>query len=307
MPKLTCSGLSLIPAQDSQKVTPNVAAREIQSHDEMTARTCTIANSGGSLLFKTITHLLFSLLMIGPWVVVDVEAQGDEIQVYDGSLAPVGVFNLTVHNNFTPNGIDRPAFPGAVTSDHSINGVPEWAYGVAPWFEAGLYLPLYSNDRALGWILDGFKLRALFAVPNAEDHRFFYGANFEFSINSKHWSTHRISSEVRPIIGWHLGRFDLIANPILDTDYDGIKNLEFAPSTRLAFNLTKHWAVSAEEYSEMGPLHGFVPAYAQSHQLFGVVDYVGAIELQVGAGYGLTEASDHLQLKVIFAKDLNRR
>jgi hypothetical protein len=27
-------------------------------------------------------------------------AQGDEIQVYTGELAPVGVFNLTWHNNF---------------------------------------------------------------------------------------------------------------------------------------------------------------------------------------------------------------
>ena len=31
-------------------------------------------------------------------------AQADEIQVYDGGLASVGSFNLTVHNNFTPKG-----------------------------------------------------------------------------------------------------------------------------------------------------------------------------------------------------------
>jgi hypothetical protein len=73
--------------------------------------------------------------------------QGDEIQVYDGGLAPVGVFNLTVHNNFTPKGIKEPAFPGAVTADKSWNGVPEWALGVTRWFEAGLYLPLYTYDK----------------------------------------------------------------------------------------------------------------------------------------------------------------
>jgi hypothetical protein len=28
-------------------------------------------------------------------------AQSDEIQVYDGGLAAPGIFNLTVHNNFT--------------------------------------------------------------------------------------------------------------------------------------------------------------------------------------------------------------
>ena len=65
-----------------------------------------------------------------------------------------------------------PAFPGAVVADKSFNGVPEWALGVTRWFEAGLYLPLYSHDQASGWGLDGFKLRALFAVPNADDRSF---------------------------------------------------------------------------------------------------------------------------------------
>ena len=92
-------------------------------------------------------------------------AQTDEIQVYDGGLAPVGTFNLTLHSNFTPKGLTTPAFPGAVVADKSFNGVPEWALGVTPWFEAGLYLPLYSRDKTSGFVLDGFKLRALFAVP----------------------------------------------------------------------------------------------------------------------------------------------
>src|SRR5258707_1186403 len=104
-----------------------------------------------------------ALIAFAPGVAL---AQGDEIQVYDGGLAPVGVANLTVHNNFTPKGVKTPAFPGAITSDKSLNGVPEWAYGVTNWFEAGLYMPLYSIDKDRGAVLDGFKLRTLFAVPN---------------------------------------------------------------------------------------------------------------------------------------------
>src|SRR5258705_7904141 len=89
-------------------------------------------------------------------------AQTDEIQVYDGGLAPVGTFNLTVHNNFTPKGGKIPAFAGAVVPDKSLNGGPEWALGVTDWFEAGLYMPLYSPDKNMGWGLDGLKLRTLF-------------------------------------------------------------------------------------------------------------------------------------------------
>src|SRR5882724_3111398 len=95
-------------------------------------------------------------------------AQTDEIQVYDGGLAAKGTFNLTLHSNFTPKGLDTPAFPGALVADKSFNGVPEWAYGVTDWFEAGLYLPLYSVSKHKGATLDGAKLRALFAVPHAD-------------------------------------------------------------------------------------------------------------------------------------------
>ena len=91
-------------------------------------------------------------------------AQGDEIQVYDASLASKGTFNLTWHNNFTPKGIKVPSFAGGVTADKSFNGVTEWAYGVSPWFEAGLYLPLYTHDKNLGFGVDGGKLRLLFAA-----------------------------------------------------------------------------------------------------------------------------------------------
>src|SRR6266550_3674107 len=82
-------------------------------------------------------------------------AQADEIQVYDAGIADKGVFNLTWHNNYTPSGIKTPAFPGAVTADKSLNGVPEWAYGVTDWFEAGLYMPLYSVDKNQGATIDG--------------------------------------------------------------------------------------------------------------------------------------------------------
>jgi len=234
-------------------------------------------------------------------------AQTDEIQVYDGGLADPGVFNLTLHTNFTPSGSVTPAFPGAVEADHSLNGVPEWAYGVTSWFEAGLYLPLYTRDRVAGWGLDGMKLRALFAVPHADDRTFFYGANFEFSINAKRWDQKRVTSEVRPIVGWHLHPVDIILNPILDTSYDGLKNLDFAPSVRVAYNVSPVWAVAAEEYADYGPLHDLYTGGNEVHQLFGVVDYAGReLDVEAGIGVGLTGASDNLTFKLILSRDLNK-
>lgn len=235
-------------------------------------------------------------------------AQGDEIQVYDGGLAPVGVANLTVHNNYTPRGVKTPAFPGAIVSDKSLNGVPEWAYGVTNWFEAGLYMPLYSIDKNRGAVIDGFKLRTLFAVPNADARRFVYGANFEFSWNAKYWDTKRFTSEIRPIIGWHLSSVDVIINPILDTAYDGVKNLIFAPSARVAYTVGPTWQLAVEEYSDYGAVRRFNRTTEQAHQIFAVVDH-GAryFDLEAGIGFGLTTSSDKVQLKLILSRDLNRR
>ncbi len=234
-------------------------------------------------------------------------AQGDEIQVYDGGLAPKGVFNLTLHNNYTPDGIKTPSFPGAVVSHKSLNGVPEWAYGVNRWFELGLYLPLYSHDADMGWGLNGFKLRTLFAVPNADDRRFVYGANFEFSYNTERWDTSRFTSEIRPIIGWHLRPVDVIFNPIFDTSYDGLNNLEFVPSTRIAYNTASSWAFAIEEYSDYGSLDDLAPAAEQGHQLFAVVNHSSpSLDVEFGVGYGLTSASDRFTLKLILAHDFNK-
>jgi hypothetical protein len=234
-------------------------------------------------------------------------AQGDEIQVYDGGLAPVGVANLTVHNNFTPKGVKTPAFPGAIISDKSLNGVPEWAYGVTNWFEAGLYMPLYSIDKDRGAVLDGFKLRTLFAVPNGDNRRFVYGANFEFSYNAKYWDTKRITSEIRPIIGWHLSPLDIIVNPIFDTSYDGVKNLIFAPSTRVAYAVAPEWQLAVEEYSDYGAVRHFDRGGDQAHQIFAVVDHAAKfLDIEAGIGFGLTASSDKLQLKLILSRDLNK-
>ena len=100
-------------------------------------------------------------------------AQTDEIQVYNSEISAPGQLNLTWHNNFTPAGRSTPAFPGGIVPDHALNGVPEWAYGITDWFEAGLYLPVYSRTRDGALLFDSAKLRALFVVPVAHDRTFF--------------------------------------------------------------------------------------------------------------------------------------
>ena len=100
-------------------------------------------------------------------------AQTDEIQVYTGEINKPGEFSVTLHNNFTPSGRTQPDFPGGIVPNHALNGVPEYAYGMTDWWEVGAYAPVYTltNQGALG--SDSVKLRTLFAVPHAGEHKFF--------------------------------------------------------------------------------------------------------------------------------------
>jgi hypothetical protein len=253
---------------------------------------------------QTPTWWLLFALLAAP---VAALAQTDEIQVYDAAIAEKGKLNLMIHDNFTPSGAKTPAFPGGVESNHALVGVAEWAYGVTDWFEQGLYLPLYSYSQNDGATYNGFKLRWLFVKPHAEDQKFFYGVNFEFSVNQKQWNPRRFSSEVRPIIGWHLKPVDIIVNPIMDTEYTGgFKSLDFAPSVRAAYNLSDKWAVAAEEYADYGPLRQILPAREQSHQIWAVMDHPSKlVNIEAGVGFGLTSASDKVTLKLMISRDLN--
>jgi hypothetical protein len=240
----------------------------------------------------------------GPMVA---RAQTDEIQVYDGSIAAKGKFNLTWHNNFTPDGIKTPAFDGGLIPDKSYNGVTEWAWGITDWFEGGLYLPLYSFSKDRGGSINGGKIRLLFAEPHAEDQKFIYAVNFEFSYNSKHWDDNRYTSEIRPIIGWHLHPWDIIINPILDNAWKGgFGALDFAPAERLAYNFNPKFALAVEEYADYGQLHAIVGPKDQVHELWGVVDRgTKFADIEAGIGFGLTPASDKVTLKLMFSRDLN--
>ena len=235
-------------------------------------------------------------------------AQTDEIQVYDAEIEDQGKFNVMVHSNYTPIGRATPDFPGGIIPDHSVNGTVEWAYGVADWFEQGLYFPVYTAySQGRGGSLNGFKIRELFVRPHAHDHTFFYGVNFEFSVNYSYWESKRITSEVRPIVGLHLHPVDIIFNPIVDTNYTGgFRGLEFVPATRVAYNFNDKYAVAFEEYSDDGPLRHFLPLNNQFHEVWATVDRASkALSIETGVGFGVTAGADKLTFKLMLSRDLN--
>jgi hypothetical protein len=253
-----------------------------------------------------------ALALIGvAWMIAPIAAfaQTDEIQVYDANIAPPGIFNVMVHSNFTPEGRTQPAYPGAIIANHSFNGAWEFAYGVKPWMEQGLYLPVYSPySTGRGGAIDGLKIRELFVRPNATKHKLFWGANFEFSFNYPYWESRTYTAEIRPIVGANLGKWELVYNPIVDTDYSGgPAGLEFNPSQRVVYNLNDRWDVAAEEYDGFGRFRSFDNLHNQFHELWGAFDHTGKLwDLEAGAGLGLTSGSDKWTLKLMISRDINK-
>src|ERR1700724_561641 len=161
----------------------------------------------------------------------------DEIQVYNAGIAAVGQFTIQQHLNYVPLGVKEPPVPGGLISNNSINGTPEFAYGVTDWWGLGLYLPFAIKDPQ--FLSNAFKLRTLFVSPNAAPRNLFYGVNFEFSNTTPKFAQSRFALEIRPIIGLRNADFELIVNPIVGIGFGKYGEADFAPAVRVARRLDK--------------------------------------------------------------------
>lgn len=141
-------------------------------------------------------------------------------------------------------------------------------------------------------------------MPHAQGRSFFYGVNFKLSFNARYWEPTRNSGEIRPIIGGRIGPVDLIVNPILDTSFQGVGSLDFAPASRAAYNFSGIWAVALEHYADYGRLSHFAPFRRQQQTHFAVINYKGEpLGVEFGVGHGFTAASDSLVIKIILPRD----
>lgn len=222
----------------------------------------------------------------------------DEIQVYNAGIAAPGQFTIQQHLNYVALGLKDPPFPGGLVSHGSLNGTPEFAYGVTDWWEVGLYLPFAVQNQQ--FLSDSFKLRTLFVSPNAEQRNFFYGVNFELSNSTPKFSQTRFGMEIRPILGVRQGDYELIVNPIVDIGFGKYGEADFAPAARLAKKLGPDFSIGLEHYADFGEIGNFKKLGDQQHTLFAVTDFkLGLFDVNFGVGYGLTPASDRLVVKTI--------
>src|SRR5580692_6025594 len=223
----------------------------------------------------------------------------DEIQVYNAEIAAIGQWTYEQHFNYAAVGQTQPEVPGGFSSNRSLQGTPEFAYGITDWWEAGFYLPFAVTGS--GQLLsDGAKIRSLFVVPDAAKRSFFYGVNFELGYEMPRFASSPWGLEIRPIVGVRNAQWEFIVNPIVDLSSGAGGAADFAPALRLARNLGNDWYVGLEYYGNFGKIGDFLPLQQQSQQLFAVTDFkAGVVDVELGVGYGFTPGSDRLVAKAI--------
>jgi hypothetical protein len=154
------------------------------------------------------------------------------------------------------------------------------------------------------FLSNGAKIRNLFVVPHAAEHKFFYGVNLELSYETPPFSQTRYALEIRPIVGVRNSEWEFIMNPIVDIGLGALGEADFLPAARLARNLGQDRFIGVEYYTDLGKIGDFLPFEQQQHLLFGVTDFkLGVFDIELGLGYGLTSGSDRLIAKAIIGYD----
>ena len=247
----------------------------------------------------TAATVIFIVLFGRPHAAFAIDQVHDEIQVYNAEIAAIGQWTYEQHLNYAAIGQTRPEVPDGFSSNHGLQGTPEFAYGLTDWWEAGLYLPFAVNGDGQ-FLSDGAKIRSLFVVPDAAKRSFFYGVNFELGYELPRFSSTPWGLEIRPIIGVRNTQWEFIVNPIVDLSFGAGGEADFAPAVRLARNLGGDRFIGLEYYADFGRIGSFLPLQQQSQQLFAVADFkAGKIDVELGAGYGFTPGSDRFTVKAI--------
>ena len=225
----------------------------------------------------------------------------DEIQVYTDDLEAPGERGIELHVNTTPSGRTTPDYPGEVVPHHGIRITPEISWGLAPSWDAGIYLPfVHSGDDATFFAGPRFRLKWLPLKPAEGAAGFFAGINWELSFVQERFEQAGRTTEIRPIIGYRGERWLFSFNPILTADLAGEDKgvLMFAPALKLSRSFSHGTALGLEYYAELGRLSHPAPRDEQSHTVYAVID---TERVNFGIGYGLTPASDRWTVKAILS------
>lgn len=241
-------------------------------------------------------------------------AAPEEIQVYMDEMDQPGHFGLDTHINYVADGTTTDDYAGAQQALHRLRVTPEFSYGITPYLEAGLYLPLATLDGQGRLDPGGVKTRLKFIAPRRPGQNWWWGANFEIGHVDHKLDINPWNAELKGIVGTRLGKWTLAENANVDFVVSGpvghSPEVEF--DTRVAYAMTKKVSLGIESYNGTGSFVHFGNLHGSDQSIFAVADVdLGRWALNLGVGHGYGTNADTTIVKAIvslpFERILGRR
>ena len=132
----------------------------------------------------------------------------------------------------------------------------------------------------------------------------------EIGYQSKQYSNETWNVELRPIIDKQWKKFYISFNPTFGIALKSLYNNSvpaFEPALKLLYSCSSTLGLGIEYYGEMGAVNDFERLPDQNHALFITADLLNnnKWEVNAGAGFGLTEATDAFLFKVIIGRKIS--
>lgn len=229
----------------------------------------------------------------------------DEIQVYNNAINAPGQFGLEIHSNYVAEGSRIPAYEGDAPSYGSFRETSEFSYGLGNNWELGAYLPLLSQGSITR--LEGGKMRIKYLKQ--ENSGFYYGFNSEVGHTTKRSNEQPWNQELRPIIGYYGEAWRLAFNPVLSWSLVGRDAFvpSFSPMLKVGRVVSGDWVLGVEHFADLGMVHNVEALQHQGHNTYLALDTTLAnVNVNFGVGYGWTQDSDSLTIKMILGLPFNQ-
>ncbi|HEY2647948.1 MAG TPA: hypothetical protein VGI38_02105 [Puia sp.] len=255
--------------------------------------------------FPPIGYICIFILIIYPG---SSKAQNNyEIQVYASQTQAKGSTMFELHSNFTFDGSTQ-VVNGVLPSNHSLHETLEITTGITDIFETGVYL--FTNyTPGYGYQVVGAHLRPRVMAPAGWGIPFGLSLSMEIGYQKPAYADDEWSLEIRPIIDKQWGRFYASLNPTFGISLKSNYNNSvptFEPNVKLSYAVFKNAAFGIEYYGDTGPVTNFDQGSQQNHALFIAYDLLNNAnwELNIGAGFGLTPATDPFVFKIITGRKI---
>lgn len=247
-------------------------------------------------------YLVLSFLYI-PFLLI---AQDNyEIQVYGSQTQQKNSTIFELHSNYTFNG-ETETVHGVTPSYHSLHETLEITHGITDIFEIGAYM--FTNyTPGYGYKIIGTHIRPRIMAPAKWNLPVGLSLSTEIGYQDSAYSDQTWSLEIRPIIDKQWPKLYVSFNPTigiaLKSTYSN-STPTFEPNIKAAYSFFKNLAFGLEYYGNLGSINSLESLPQQNDAIFVAADMLNNPhwELNAGAGFGLTPATDSFVFKIIVGR-----